>query len=193
MNKSSLFLVTALAATAVSAQGAFDFSKLRGLPSEPTVQVDLPAAMLSFVTQAAGQTDPAAAKALAGIRGVRLRVYEDLDETAPVLDTIEQATRMLESEGWERMVYVNDGDDKVRMYVKLGDQKLTGMTVMVFDGGGEAVFVNIDGTIEPATLGQIASRFGMGGMLDELTGLQSLGAGALGHGGAPAPSDTESE
>lgn len=174
----SLFLMLAVTATSASAQGSFDFSSVPGLPSEPSVQIDLPAAMLGFVTEAARASDPGAADALAGIRGVRVLVYEDLDETAPVLETIEQASRMLEDDGWQRMVYVNDGDDKVRLYVKLGGEHLAGMTVMVMDGGGEAVFVNVDGMIEPATLGHLANSFGMGGMLDDITGLDGVN-GAL--------------
>ncbi len=171
MIRNSVFAGLALASTTGLAQGSFDFTRVPGLAAEPTVQIDLPAEMIRFMTAAVDESDPGAAKVLEGIRGVRVLVYEDLEETAPVLETIEEATRMLESEGWQRMVYINDGDDKVRLYVKLGDQQLAGMTVMVLDGGGEAVFVNVDGTINPATLGQLASSFGMGGMLDDITGL----------------------
>lgn len=174
MIKNSVLVVAALASTAVLAQGSFDFSRIPGLPAEPSVQIDLPAGMIDFVTQSLRDTDPGAAETLAGIRNVRVLVYEDLDETGPVLETIDEASRMLEDEGWQRMVYINDGDDKVRLYVRLGDGALTGMTVMVLDGGGEAVFVNVDGAIDPATLGQLASSFGVGGILDDFTGLGGL-------------------
>ena len=62
---------------------------------------------------------------------------------------------------------------------------LAGVTVMVTDsggdgGGGEAVFLNVAGTIQPAQLGQIASMSGMTGMLGGLPGIPAQGAAAKG-------------
>ncbi len=182
MIKNSFVVVAALASTAALAQGAFDFSRVPGLPAEPSVQIDLPAQLLGFVTEAVGPSDPGTAEVLAGLRGVRVLVYEDPQEGGALLETIEAASRMLENEGWQRMVYVNEVDEKVRIYIKLGDDDLAGMTVMVFDAGGEAVFVNVDGSIEPAMLGHLANSFGVGGVLDDLTGLATRVPR-----GAPAP------
>lgn len=186
MNRISGFVLAAVVSTAAAAQGSFDFSRVEALPAEPSVQIDLPAAMLGFVTEAARTSDPATAKALEGIRGVRVLVYEDLDAHAPMLDTLEETSRMLEDEGWQRMVYVNEDEERVRMYVKLGGESLAGMTVMVVSSN-EAVFLNVDGSIEPATLGQLASAFGMGGMLDDMTGLGASLPDAAAAGGADAP------
>ena len=187
MIKNSVFAGLALASTAAFAQGSFDFTRVPGLAAEPTVQIDIPAQMIGFLTQAMDESDPGAARVLEGIRSVRVLVYEDLEETAPVLETIEEATRMLEREGWQRMVYINEGDEKVRLYVRLDGQDLAGMTVMVLDGGDEAVFVNVDGTISPATLGQLANGFGMGGMLDDITGLGHTMPGAAPGGSGSDP------
>lgn len=164
MIKHSLVAVLALASTSALAQGSFDFSRVPGLAAEPAVQIDLPGEMLRFLADVGRAADPRAADALDGIRGVRVLVYENLDDTASTLETIDEASRMLESEGWQRMVYVNDGDETVRMHVRLAEQGLVGMTVICSERGGEAAFINIDGEFDPVALGRIAQTIGMSGL-----------------------------
>jgi hypothetical protein len=75
------------------------------------------------------------------------------------------------------MVYIQDGEDKVRIYVKREEANLSGMTVMVVDAS-DAVFLNIAGSITPEQLGRVVAAVG----LDDV-------AGALGS-MAQQPADT---
>lgn len=170
LRKSAVLAALAAVSSLANAQGAFDFSRIPGLTAEPTVQIDLNPMMLGFVTEAARASDPAAADVLDGIRGIRVMVYELGGTSQPVLDFIDSASGALEGEGWQRAVYVQEGDEKVRVYMKFDDTQVAGLTVMVADGGGEAVFVNIDGVIDPAKLGQIAGTLGMSDMLGAFAG-----------------------
>jgi hypothetical protein len=78
-------------------------------------------------------------------------------------------------------VYVEDDGEKVRIYAKLEETRMVGMTVMIVgvgdgdgdgeaegegEGSGEAVFINIAGDIDPAKLGRIANEMGVDGVLD---------------------------
>ena len=45
--------------------------------------------------------------------------------------------------------------------MKTVGSKVAGMAVMVIEPGSDAVFMNIVGEIDPAQLGQVASRFGV--------------------------------
>lgn len=170
-----------LSAAAHAQDGFFDFSKIPGLNAAPSVTIDLNAAMLGFVTAAAQQADPETASMLAGIRGVRVYVYEDVPErdAAAVQRFVDDTSGQLEKDGWHRAVFVQDGEDKVRMYVKMGDQaqpsRLSGLTVMVTDSTGEAVFINVDGQIDPAQLGRIAAEFAPNGRLNGLPGVPPRG------------------
>lgn len=169
----SRILAASLAAFsgAVGAQGYFDFSQVPGLGEDPHVQIDLNPAMLGFVTAAAQATDPNAAEAIAGIEHVRVRVYEQVEDPAAVLAFIDDSSGRLERDGWQRAVYVQGDQEKVRVYLKFENNRAVGMTVMVVDGGGgEAVFINIAGEIDPAKLGQVANAMGMGGMVDGIIG-----------------------
>jgi uncharacterized protein DUF4252 len=164
-------------AAAHAQNGFFDFSKIPGLNATPSVTIDLNAAMLGFVTAATQEADPEAASMLAGIRGVRVYVYENVadGEAAAVQRFVDSASGKLESEGWHRAVFVQDGEDKVRMYVKIGDpaapSRLSGLTVMVAGSSGEAVFINVDGQIDPSQLGRLAAQFAPNGKLNGLSGL----------------------
>jgi Domain of unknown function (DUF4252) len=157
--------------------GFFDFGKIPGLDAEPTVQIDLNPAMLGFVAAAAQPTDPETAKVLAGIEGVRVFVYENVgDDMQAVQRFIDNTSERLESEDWHRVVFIQEGDEKVRIYMKLAtaqgstQSNVSGLTVMVAEGAGEAVFINIAGQIDPAQFGRLAAAFDIDG-LDELTGL----------------------
>jgi hypothetical protein len=149
-----------------AAQDFFDFGQIPGV-AEPTVQIDLDPWLLGFVGEAARFEDPAAADLLAGLQGIRVRVYEELEDAVAVGGFIDSASQALESDGWQRMVYVQDGSDKVRIYVRRADELLLGMTVMVVDAT-EAVFISMAGSISPAQLGQVANALGIGEALEGL-------------------------
>lgn len=171
---SRMLLAASLAvfAGAAGAQGYFDFSQVPGLGEEPHVQIDLNPAMLGFVTAAAQATDPEAAEAIAGIQQVRVRVYEELEDPAAVLEFVDDSSGRLERDGWQRAVYIEEEEEKVRVYLKFEENRAVGMTVMVIDGSGsgEAVFINIAGDIDPVKLGQVANAMGMGGIMDSIIG-----------------------
>jgi hypothetical protein len=159
---------------AASAQGYFDFAEVPGVGAEPQVQIDLNPALLGFVTEAMRATDPNTVGAFEGIRNVRVRVYESLKDSAAVLKFLEDSSGQLEREGWQRVVYIQEDDEKVRVYLMIENNRAVGLTVMVVDasprGSGEAVFINVAGDIDPTKLGQLANSIGMGGILDSFGG-----------------------
>ncbi len=153
------------ASGAALAQDFFDFGRVPGVPEEPNVQIDLNAALLGFVSEAAKTADVEGAEVISGLDGVRVRVYDKLNDAHAVAAFVEESSKRLERAGWQRTVYVADDNDKVRIYVKMQDKQITGMTVMVVDDS-EAVFMNISGAIEPAQLGRLARAVGVGGVFD---------------------------
>jgi hypothetical protein len=155
----------------VGAQGYFDFGQVPGLAGEPKVQIDLNAAMLGFVREAARAADPDSAAAIDGIEGVRVRVYEIDDEVGPVIEFIDNASRRLEADGWQRMVYVQDSGSRVLVYVNFAGELMSGLTVMVAEEDGkEAVFINLLGELDPAKIGAAAAALGMKDVIPDLSG-----------------------
>ena len=167
--------VLAVSATA-GAQGYFPFGEIPGLDVKPSVEINLNPAMLGFVREAAKGANVETASALAGITGVRVYVYEDIDHNMDeMLEFVDRTSTTLERDGWHPAVRINEDDEQVRVYVKPmapdaanPGGTIAGLTVMITDGGpsGEAVFINIAGVIQPAQLGQVAGAIGMGGIFN---------------------------
>jgi hypothetical protein len=168
-----------LAAGAANGQGYFDFTDVPGVGERPSVQIDLNPQMLKFVSAAAGAGGEAeAADMLAGIQGIRVRVYHEVDDYDAVVEFIDSASGQLEREGWQPAVYVQDEDNRVRVYMRFDGDSVAGMTVMVA-GDGEAVFINIAGSIDPVMLGNLTRQIGIsGGIMQNLGGAGARPTGA---------------
>lgn len=160
--------VLAALSGATHAQGYFDFTQVPGLGDQPTVQIDLTPAMIQFLVGAANETDPNAAAVLEGIENMRVLVYDELEDADAVLEFVDDSSQQLEGDGWQRAVYVQEDDAKVRIYMKFENDMPVGMTVMVVDET-EAVFINVAGVIDPAELGALANAVGVGGVLDSVS------------------------
>ncbi len=166
-------LILAAAACGVlaqaSAQDVFRFDSIPGISAQPHVQIDLGPALLGFAEAAARQSDPGAADMIAGLRGISVRVYEELADAPAVLGFVNETGQSLEQQGWERVVFVQDGTDNVRVHALVENGAMVGMTFMVIDSS-DAVFINIDGQIDPVQLGRVAASMGLGDMLGTFFG-----------------------
>jgi Domain of unknown function (DUF4252) len=147
------FVVFGFAAGA-SGQGSFDFGDIPGIEQQPKVDINLTPLMIGFLSNITREADPEAANMLSGLHGVRLRVYDGVKSPARVDSFIDDVTKKLEKDGWQRMVYVQDDKSKVRIHLQMTEQEVSGMTVMVFDGD-EAIFINIVGSVSAADLGKV--------------------------------------
>lgn len=174
VHKFALGALVAIGASQVFAQtdGSFDFSSVPGVGANPTVEINLNSAMLGFVTAAAGANgEDEAQEFLSGLKNIRVRVYDELEDPEAVITFIDDTSGALERDGWQRAVFIQDDEDRVHVYLKFDDieTRVTGMTVMIADDD-EAVFINIAGAINPETLGHVANAMGFGGVLNAFSG-----------------------
>jgi hypothetical protein len=163
------------AQNAAGVSGQFDFGQIPGISSRPSVEINLNSQMLAFVRAAAGSSDPNAEDVLAGIENVRVLVYDLNEEISAVLEFIDEVSTALEADEWQRVVYVQEETERVSIYVKFNETSVAGLTLLVADAGGEAVFANLAGNIDPAKLGAVTQALGMG---DVMEGIPDLTGGA---------------
>ena len=172
--KSSLrsLLATAAVALALTSTTAFaadedngyvDIGQLIPSAKGQFVEVNLSPALMKFASRIAKHHDADAADIVGDIQRIRVNVVglDDANRAANV-EKIEAVRAKLEKAGWQRMVTVreqNKGDD-VAIFAKLkGDELIEGLVVTVIDHKGEAVFVNIVGSINADKIGALAEKY----------------------------------
>jgi hypothetical protein len=177
--KTTLAALAMLGACGVAqAQDYFDFNSVPGLPDQPGVQLDLNAAMIGIAaaaTSAAHAADPMIAALLQGIEGVRVRAYPSLENATAATSFINDASGRLESVGWERVVYVQEGANNVRVYARMDGDVMNGLTIMALSDD-KAAFVNVAGRISAEQFGRIAATIEADDLLD---GMPQLALGGL--------------
>lgn len=143
--------------------GYVDIGQLMPSAKGQFVEVNLSPAMLKFASRIAKHQDPDAADIVGDIQRIRVNVV-GLDEAnrAANVEKIEAVRAKLEKSGWHRMVTVREQDqgDDVAIFAKMkGDEVIEGLVVTVIDHKGEAVFVNIVGTINADKIATLAEKY----------------------------------
>jgi len=152
---------------ATLAQGALNFDDIPGVDSDPVVAIDLSPLMIGFVRNMIGELDPATADIMQGLRSIKLRVYNDADNSRQFNSFIQRISKQLEDDGWSQVAFVQDEGSVVRVHMLMTAEQVAGMTVMLYDGS-EAVFINIDGTVSAADLGKVMAALSAQGMVPNL-------------------------
>ena len=138
--------------------GYVDFGELSSIFGEPTVQISIGESLLNMVGALSAEEDPEAAELFRKLNGVRVNVFETETMADGAVDLVKDISTKLAGSGWESVVTVNSADEQVRIYMKLGEDRVDGITVMVVEET-EAVFVNVIGDINPAELERVMDNF----------------------------------
>jgi hypothetical protein len=162
MNKFITGLFCTLLALPVIAQedelkdlpGYVDFGDLSAMYGEPKIIINLGGTMLNFVGMMSSEDNPETADLISKLKGVRVQIFNTEENSDAAKAQFSEVRNTLNASGWEPIVQVNEEDEQVMIYMKMIDQNMEGMTVMVVDDE-EAVFVNVIGQLNPAELGKV--------------------------------------
>lgn len=170
--KSLRLLLTAAAVAAALAVPSFaaesepgyvDIGQLVPSAKGEFVEVNLSPGLLKFAAKIAARQEPEAAALIGNLRRVRVNVVGlDDGNRASTVEQFEGIRRKLEAQGWTQMVTVREreGGDNVTVHARQkGDDVIEGLVVTVLSEKGEAVFVNIVGTISADQIATIAEQF----------------------------------
>ncbi len=138
--------------------GYVDFGELNAIFGEPTVQISVGSSLLGLVGSLSAEEDPEAAELFNRLDGVRVSVYETETMAEGAVDLVKSVSAELNGIGWEPVVTVNTKEEQVRIFMKISNDQVDGITVMAVEET-EAVFVNVIGSIDPKELGQVMDNF----------------------------------
>ena len=177
MKRLLFLLLLALAAPPAARAQPVDAAALDALfDAPPTVEVNLRGSLLRLASEAARAEEPEAALMLDGLRAVTVRVYALGGTPDLAVRRLADVGQRFEADGWWTFVRVRsqpddpDNDGDVWIYVRDAGDAFDGMAVMAVDNEDDnAVFVLIDGTIDPSQVGALTRRFADVDVDDEAT------------------------
>jgi len=165
----AVWLVPSLLGAFAAAQ-PINFDALdRFFDEEPKIEVTLKGALLRMGARAAATEDPEAAAMMRDIKGIYVRGYpvngRSMEDVGRKMAGI---SRNLKSDGWDVITRVRDKESNVYVMVKEGRQEdVIGMLVMVLDMDDDepmAMFVNIDGKVDPDKIERLTGNLNINGM-----------------------------
>lgn len=162
-------LVLSLTALLLSApayainKGQIDFADLSAFYGEPKVEVNLSSSLMNVIGNFADGEDPEVANILSNLESVKVRVYKLNGELEKANSTIDRVSGELKTNNWETLVTVNNNEEnqKVRIFSKSTLNVIDGVVVMVVSpekDGGEAIFINIVGEIDPENIARVTEK-----------------------------------
>ena len=161
--KISLITLMFTASAYASNKGQIDFADLSSFYGEPKVEINLSASLMSMIGSFAKGEDPEVAEILSNLDFIKVRVYNLNGKAEKANATLDKVSSKLRAANWETLVTVNDNEEnkKVRIFSKSTNDVIDGIVVMVVSPekeGGEAVFINIVGEIDPNKIAKITEN-----------------------------------
>ena len=139
--------------------GQINFDELSQYYGDARVEINLSKNLIAMVSGMSKKNDPEVAEMLSKLEMVKVRVYNLKGEPDRAEKAVENVTKLIKKENWENIVTVNEPHEKVRIFSKTNQDRIDGIIVMVVDAqaeqGGEAVFINIVGEIDPANISRV--------------------------------------
>ena len=156
-------LATLCAATLSRAQvedhpGYFPIDRFGILSDDSlSLEINLNRALLQLVAAALGGEEPEFAELVGALESIRVRVAEaeDFDVDA-VHQGLSEASDWLEDHDWSTMLRLREDGERVYVYTRLSGGEMQGIAVLAVEDDGDAVLINVVGSLDPETLAGLA-------------------------------------
>jgi hypothetical protein len=123
--------------------------------------IDLTAVLDDMADDARAEGEEELADLLAMVRSVRVKFFSVGEDDAAVREDVERVMKMLDDEDWTRIIYIKDHDETVSVSTKSHEGTIVGLTVVVYEPGDSAGFVNVVGDMDLGRLLAMAQSVDM--------------------------------
>ena len=131
-----------------SNEGYADMESLGMHDTDRVMSLSLGPTLLHFAARYIDD-EPEIRDLLRSLDGVRIRIYEIDGDTSRVAQRIFSMSEHLQQDGWAPVMLVREQDEETHMLLRMYNDHISGMVVLVSDGESEAVIVNLMGEIRP--------------------------------------------
>lgn len=137
-----------------SNDGYADLESLGMRDTDRVINLSIGPTLLHFAARYMDD-EPETRDLLRSLDGVRIRIYEIDGDASRVAHRIFRMSEHLQEDGWEPVMLVREQDEEVHMLLRMDNNHISGMTVLISDGESEAVIVNLMGEIRPEQFGDV--------------------------------------
>lgn len=124
------------------------------------MHVSVKGPLLQLVANASRDEDPDLAKALAALAGIEVRVYSVAEKRrSRVRGGLEHLADRLTDSGWSAAITVQVAREHGYAMLRMVDGEPLGLVAFYLTEDNQAIFVNIVGRIDTATVGQLARKY----------------------------------
>lgn len=157
----ALLLPAADAAAEGNPPGYIDLSWIEVPAGAAEVQeLDLTTLLADVAASAQEQGDSELARSLSMVNTLQLKGYQVPSDDKNTRKAVERIEKMLADGGWNRIIYVKDGEETTSVSVFRHEGRIVGLTVVAYEPGDEVAFVNMTGKLDLGALLALAQRFG---------------------------------
>jgi hypothetical protein len=86
------------------------------------------------------------------------------DMHAEITGMVDKLVGKLKKDDWKRLIYVKSEDETVTVHTRYKDDDLVGLMLVAYEPGESAVFVNVVGDLDLATLMKLAGEIDTGNL-----------------------------
>jgi hypothetical protein len=137
-----------------SNDGYADLESLGMRDTDRVMSISIGPALLHFAARYIDD-EPETRDLLRSLEGVRIRIYEIDGDAHRVARRIYTMSEHLQEDGWQPVLLVRERDEETHMLLRMENDRISGMIVLVTDGESEAVIVNLMGEIKPEQFGDV--------------------------------------
>lgn len=137
-----------------SSEGYADLESLGMRDTDTVMTLSIGPSLLRFAASHVDD-DTEVRELLKSLDGIRIRIYEINGDASRVATRINTMSGNLQQDGWEPVMLIREENEATHMLIRVVDQQICGMTVLVSDGDTEAVVINLMGEIKPRQFGDV--------------------------------------
>jgi hypothetical protein len=127
--------------------------------------IDLSPMLMSFAKDASAEGADALLQALAMVHSLRVKEFSVTpDMHAEITGMVDKLVGKLKKDDWKRLIYVKSEDETVTVHTRYKDDDLVGLMLVAYEPGESAVFVNVVGDLDLATLMKLAGEIDTGNL-----------------------------